>query len=362
MKNSKTLRTGYTTGSCAAAATKAAILSFISQSETNQVEINLPVGKTVTFVVEKCQFSEKSAACSVIKDGGDDPDVTTGAEIIAKITPNKFEKPNIFGGEGVGKVTRPGLGLEVGQCAINPVPRKMIIESIESAIKESGKNVPYNFDIEISVPDGKKIAKKTLNERLGIIGGISILGTRGTVTPYSTEAYKHCITTGINVALKVGVKHLVFTTGGRSEKWAMNIINLPEVAFIQMADFVGFSLNEAIKKNVERITIAAMPGKMAKIASGFLQTHARKSVLNMELMASFAEEAGINNPILLKEIREANTSRHVFETMEKKELILFSKIICKKASEVCSKEIEQRAKIETLLLDFEGKELARHEI
>ncbi len=358
----KALRRGYTTGSCAAAASKAAVLSLFEGAAPDHVELQLPIGEKAEFQIHSLKISGNHASCSVIKDAGDDPDVTHGAEIVAEVRLNASGSLRIFAGVGVGTVTKPGLGLNVGEPAINPVPRKMITEAVHDALKSLGKNImTEGVDVTIAVPDGVERAKKTLNERLGIIGGLSILGTKGIVIPYSTKAYKHCITTGVDVARAHGCKTMVLTTGGRSEKWAMKIIGLQVEAYIQMADFVGFAVDAAYKGGAEKIIIAAMPGKLAKLSTGSLQTHARASSLDMHAMVHFAYDIGLREKDLLSKIEEANTARHLYEILEAdKELSEeFWGHLALKAAEVAAKHISYAIPVETLLLNFEGNTLAR---
>ncbi|MEK7851413.1 MAG: cobalt-precorrin-5B (C(1))-methyltransferase CbiD, partial [Deltaproteobacteria bacterium] len=216
------LRYGYTTGSCATAAAKAATLALLQQKCVGEVEITLPIGEKVTFNVHSCAFDKESARCSIIKDAGDDPDVTNGAEICAEAFPSansefrvrssEYKKAfefsvndslfAIYGGKGVGAITKPGLALPVGEPAINPVPRRMIKQAVEEAIAGRGvlQYAPTDFTVTISVPDGERIAKSTLNERLGILGGISILGTTGIVKPISTKAWADTISVALDVA------------------------------------------------------------------------------------------------------------------------------------------------------------------
>ena len=215
----KQLRTGFTTGTCATAASKAALLSIMNQEKLESVSVLLPKGSTIEIKINSCEFSENNAICSVIKDGGDDPDVTHGAEIFVNLSlTESVNEIEIEGGEGVGIVTKPGLGLELNKSAINPTPKKMIKENIleigESILKKNG------IKVIISVPKGKELAPKTDNPRLGIIGGISILGTSGIVIPFSTASFAASIRQNLDVSIAMGDKNVVLTTGGRSEDFA----------------------------------------------------------------------------------------------------------------------------------------------
>lgn len=352
-KGKKGLRTGYTTGACAAAASKAALLTLISRSEVKEVEIFLPAGNGVRFPVQSSVYSKKSATCSVIKDAGDDPDVTHGVEIFAEVTKTNKSNISILGGRGVGTVTKPGLGLKTGGPAINPVPRKMIRDALQSVNPET-----KGYQVTIFVPGGEELAKKTLNSRLGIIGGISILGTRGTVIPYSTNAYKQSVTQSISVAAASGQKTIVLTTGGRTEKAAKKIYGFDEEAFIQMGDFVGHALKEVSRAGIKKVNLVAMAGKMSKIASGHLQTHARVSQLKMEFAAQLALKAGLPEKVALK-IKEANTARHVFEIIPEKYLNAFSGGLCQAAALACVKTVQGKPGVTCVLVNYDGTVLGR---
>ncbi|MCH7714459.1 MAG: cobalt-precorrin-5B (C(1))-methyltransferase, partial [Chloroflexi bacterium] len=253
----RALRTGYTTGSCAAAAAKAAVQALLTGETVSEVTIHLPVGKDVAFTINRCQWLEGGdrVLCSVIKDGGDDPDVTHGAEICVTASqetlgenpgePSGEERVRIVGGPGVGTVTRPGTGIEVGQPAVTRVPRRMIIQSVLEAAQGQGSGpdacftVDSRFTVEISVPDGEEIAKKTTNARLGVLGGISILGSTGVVQPFSTAAWRASVHVAIDVAAANDLPHLVLSTGTNSEIFAKRHLDLPDMADIEAGIFSG---------------------------------------------------------------------------------------------------------------------------
>ena len=239
------LRTGFTTGSCATASSKACVLSIINQKKIEQTDIILPKRSKLDIQINSCEFTENSATCSVIKDGGDDPDVTHGAEIFVYVElTNNIGKIEIDGGEGVGRVTKPGLGLEIGSAAINPTPKKMILENVTEISKEIlEKN---GIMIKVSVPNGKELGPKTDNPRIGIMGGISILGTSGIVIPYSTASFAAAIRQQIAVVSSMNDDDVVLTTGGRSEDFARAIIELPDHSFIQMGDFSGYTIKQFV--------------------------------------------------------------------------------------------------------------------
>ncbi len=359
-KRGRGLRTGFTTGSCAAAAAKAATLALLSGREVQEVEIGLPAGKRVTFKVDWCLLKGESALCSVIKDAGDDPDCTHGAEICAEVWFTESLEIEVNGGEGVARVTKPGLGMEIGKPSITKVPLKMIRGSVLEALGE--KLNGHGAKVLITVPRGEEMAKKTLNARLGLIGGISILGTTGLVIPYSTSAFKTTIVNGIDVARANGCDEIVITTGGDSERFAQRIFSsLPEEAFVQMGDWVGFTLKHALRKGVRKVIIAGMIGKLSKIADGQFHTHARRAAVNLDLLAQVAEGCGAN-PKLVDRIRSANTAREASDLVQEAGLLSFfdrlSELICLN----CRKFIEGGMSVECILMDHEGLVLGRASI
>ena len=303
----KNLRRGWTTGACATAATKAACAALLTGEFPYPVEIELPSGKRVGFSLATQQIGDGFARAGVIKDAGDDPDVTHGALLESTVRPGKPGTGITFkAGSGVGTVTRPGLPLAVGEPAINPVPRKMI----ETAIREvAGDNA--DFEVEISVEDGEKIAEKTLNGRLGILGGISILGTTGVVIPFSCSAWIHSIWRGIDVARAEGLPHLLGATGNTSEKAGQALHGLPETALIDMGDFIGGMLKYLRTHPVKKITIAGGVAKMTKLAQGMLDVHSKRGLADLDALAKLAMEAG-GDDTLADAIRQANTVAHAF--------------------------------------------------
>jgi len=350
------LRTGYTTGTSAAAATKAAIIAITEPKvNTLQVELTLPKGKVVKLDIAWTIIHENtnSVTCAVIKDGGDDPDVTNGAEICSTISiNNKRGYISIEGGKGVGRVTRPGLGLDIGSAAINPIPRMMI----EKVIKEVGFKILQDKGITatISVPNGEVIAKKTDNPRLGIIGGISILGTSGIVYPYSTASFAASIKQSLDIAMTLGSDMVILTTGGRSEEYAKQIFNNnPDYSFIQMGDFSGYTIKQCMNRKLRKVIIAGFIGKLTKMAMGVKQTHVRGSHVSMEFMANLASQCTTSNTII-KGIKEANTARHVSEIIIKNNIREFFDLICKYTYIQMNNYAENKLDIVVLMFDFNG--------
>lgn len=350
------LRKGFTTGACAAAAAKAATRSLIRQNSSQAIETTLPNGQRVTFALERWERHGDTVLCSIVKDGGDDPDCTHGAEIIAEVTLCETPGVELRGGTGVARVTKPGLGLDVGTPAINPVPRRNITDMVMEELAGS----PYpGAVVTISVPDGEERAKKTLNARLGLLGGISILGTTGIVLPYSTAAFIASVVQGINLAVTQGVKDLVFTTGGRSETYAMQLLpHLPEVAFIQVGDYVGIGIKQAMRHGIPVVHIAGMMGKLSKMADGRMMTHASASEVNMDLLARLAEARGAS-PEIVTAIRGANTARHVLEICSQAGIPDITQSVCEAALAKCSAFGKGRVAFDMALFDFGGTLLAR---
>lgn len=347
------MRTGYTTGSCATAATRIALLCLLGEPKPEQVTISLPVGEQATFTVHHQEYlPDGSCSASVLKDAGDDPDVTHGAQICATVRWSERPGIEIDGGVGVGRVTKPGLGLEVGTAAINAVPRAMIEAVARDLLSEHGES--RGLHIVISVPDGLERARKTLNARLGVIGGISILGTTGIVKPYSTAAYKASISKAVDVAVACEhAQHIVLTTGSRSEKFARRYISLAEEAYIQMGEFTGHGLKDCVQKGVREITLVGMIGKLSKIGDGRMQTHVAGAEVNLRSLAAVAESCG-GDATVVDQVLHANTARHFQELMMEHNLLNVFPTICERARQVSAKYIQYKAEVDVLMCDFDG--------
>jgi cobalt-precorrin-5B (C1)-methyltransferase len=352
----KGLRTGFTTGACAAAAAKAATRSLVRNICLEEIETTLPNGQKVTFELARWERHGDKVLCSIIKDGGDDPDCTHGAEIVAEVTLTTHSGVELRGGVGVAMVTKPGLGLDVGTPAINPVPRRNITDMVLEEL--AGANFPGAL-VTISVPDGEERAKKTLNARLGLLGGISILGTTGIVLPYSTAAFIASVVQGIGLAATHGVRELVFTTGGRSEAYAMKLLpHLHEVAFIQVGDYVGIGIKQAMRHGIPIVHIAGMMGKLSKMADGRMMTHASASEVNMDLLARLAAARGASLETVAA-IKGANTARHVLEICSQAGIPDITQSVCDAALAKCSAFGKGRVAFDMALFDFGGTLLAR---
>lgn len=312
----KKLRTGFTTGAAAAAAVKGALQYLLTGHFPPKVSIPLLTGDLIDIPIHACRAeSECKAVCTVIKDAGDDPDITHNAEIGAKVEisdkASSIAEIRITGGQGVGRVTKPGLEVAPGNAAINAGPQKMIRQAVTDVLNSHYRNA--SVSIEIFVPKGRDLAKKTLNARLGIVDGISILGTTGLVRPMSHEAYIATIASAMSVARAAGLRQLILTTGRRSERFAQAIWpELPEEAFVQIGDFFQKSIQTASEKGFGQIRLAVFFGKALKMALGFPHTHAAKSELTLHKLSEWAEEI-TGDREFAEDIAQANTARHAFE-------------------------------------------------
>ena len=357
-------RTGFTTGACAAAAAKAAAIGLLTGEVPGSVLCRLPNGQTACFAVSEGRVegrgSARTAHAVVVKDAGDDPDATNGAHLTAQVRclPSAAGQIVLKGGPGVGLVTKEGLGLEVGGPAINPVPRRNIDANVRAV---AGELLDQDgLEVTISVPGGEEMAKKTLNARLGILGGISILGTTGIVRPYSTAAFRASVVQAVDVASKQGQTSIVFTTGGRSEKFAMKQLpELGEACFVQMGDFVKAAFQTAIKRKMARVYIGAMAGKLTKMGQGLAVTHAWKAAIDRDLLADCAHEVGAA-PDLVEEIRNAETARFAAERLAVLGLSVdFHRALAKKAIRSLKTCYPGAYALTVLVCDFDGEFIVR---
>jgi cobalt-precorrin-5B (C1)-methyltransferase len=306
------LRSGYTTGACAAAAAKAAATALFTGACPAQVEIPFPDHSRVCFAVSRYALRHQEAEAVVIKDAGDDPDVTNGAEIVAVVglmCGCGGQAVEIRAGAGVGRVTKPGLALAVGQDAINPVPRRMIHQAVTEVLAERGTD--QGVIVFISVPGGEELAKKTLNQRLGIVGGLSILGTTGIVRPVSAEAWTATISASMSVARQAGLDEVVISTGRTSEAAVQKKLHLPEEACAMMGDYLEFSLQAAARQGFQKIHLAAMWAKVMKAAMQVPQTHVRNGALEVNEALAFLGKLGVEDDVLAR-LQGSNTAREIY--------------------------------------------------
>ena len=351
------LRTGWTTGTCAAAAAKAAARALVSGAPQTSVDVKLP-GKgrerRIEFDVERCDLGDSWAEAVVIKDAGDDPDVTDGAHLTVRVSWLEEQGLELDRGDGVGLVTKPGLGLPVGGPAINAVPRRMISYSVEEVLDPDERGVR----VVISVPGGGRMAEKTTNARLGILGGVSILGTTGIVRPFSTAAWAASVIQAIGVMGAQGHKTFVLSTGGLTEKAAMRLLpDLEEVNFIEVGDFTGQAIKEAVENGLEICFFVGMVGKISKLAAGVMMTHWTRSKVDNDLLAEITKQAG-GSTALIEEVKGANTARHAYELWRWANLDRATDLLCKQAAENLAQYAEGKLEVHVILVDFDTLEPA----
>jgi cobalt-precorrin-5B (C1)-methyltransferase len=373
-RDGRALRTGWTTGSCASAAAKAATLLLRGDELPGYVEIALPSGRRVTFRVEETGHDPERgrARAVVVKDAGDDPDVTHGAHITADVSWLDGPGVELEGGTGVGVVTKPGLGLEPGGPAINPVPRRMITHAVAEALADTAlETVPAQpadpatgrgVRVVISVPEGERLARKTTNRRLGILGGISILGTTGIVRPFSTASWRASVEQAVAVLAAQGERTLVLCTGGRTERGAMKMLpKLPEVCFVEVGDFTGAALRRAVEHGVRQVIFVGMAGKLTKLAAGVLMTHYTRSQVSTELLGEITTDMG-GSAELAAAVAQANTARHAYELWEEAGVLgPCGRELCRRAAGVLERFAAEEAggeiAAQVVLVDFTGERM-----
>lgn len=329
------LKTGYTTGTCATAATKAALTALLTKEIQTETSITLPNGEWVKIPINSTIFKENCVTCSVIKDSGDDPDVTNGLEILSTVNLNSnIRGVKFLEGEGVGIVTLPGLGLEIGDPAINATPRKMIKREVYKVMRHNQDKLPdhnlkIGIDVTISVPQGKEIAKRTFNPKLGIVDGISIIGTSGIVKPFSSEAFIRSIRREMQVAKAIGCNHVIINSGAKSERFVKQIYpELPNQAFIHYGNFIGETIKIASDLDISKVTMGIMIGKAVKLAEGSLDTHSKKVVMNKDFLVSIANEVGCSQNTI-DSIATMTLARQLWDIIPQSEIKFFDILLQK---------------------------------
>jgi cobalt-precorrin-5B (C1)-methyltransferase len=347
------LRRGWTTGTCATAAAKAAYTALLTGDFPDPVEVTLPRGERPSFALAVTRKDVDSVTAGVVKDAGDDPDVTHGALVLATVRAVAPGSGVTFrAGAGVGTVTRAGLPVPPGEPAINPVPRRMIcnaIAEVAAAARGSG-----DVEVEIGIADGERLAARTLNARLGIVGGLSILGTTGIVVPYSCSAWIHSIHRGIDVARAAGLTHIVGSTGSNSESAVQKFHSLPEIALIDMGDFVGGMLKYLRRHPVARVTIAGGVGKMTKLAQGLLDLHSRRGSVDLAVLAALAEAAG-GSKALAQQIMASNTAAEAFGYAAAENVALGDQVVRAAQQAAMNVVASSGIDVEIVLFDRDGR-------
>ncbi len=350
------LRKGWTTGTCAAAASAAAYQALLTGAFPDPVTVALPRGGSATLALNRGHLRNGKATAGIVKDAGDDPDVTHGAEVIGSVAAGPLGCGVVFrAGEGVGTVTLPGLPLPPGEPAINPGPRAMIRRAVaEIAARRGGSG---DVVVTISITGGEALAAKTLNGRLGIKGGLSILGTTGIVVPFSCSAWVHSIHRGIDVARAAGLAHLAAATGSTSEAAVKRLYDLPEPALIDMGDFAGGTLKYLRTHPVPKLTLAGGFGKLAKLAQGHLFLHSSKSRVDMDQLAASLAALGAPSEAVAA-TRAANTAAQVLSIAETNGLALV-RHIAGRARAVALSTLEGETALEVLIFDRAGRLIGR---
>lgn len=343
------LRSGFTTGACATAAAKAALLALIEEDEPQIVGISIPNGEELFLPIKEISVSNRTTASAiVVKDAGDDPDVTNGCEINVTVELTTDGHIRFIGGEGIGTVTLPGIGLDIGEPAINPIPRKMITE-------ELSKIYPSGCNVTISVPGGAELAQRTFNPRIGIVGGISIIGTSGVVMPFSNEAFIEAIRREMEVGIAVaGNEHIVVNAGARSERFVRSVYpELPQPAFIHYGNAIGETLKIADELHVKRLSVGLMLGKAVKLAEGNMDTHSHKVTMNKDFLVNVASTAGCT-PEVINILPQINMARELWTNMQKNDADLFFPNLLNLCKEHCLR-IFSHGQLELLLITDTGE-------
>jgi cobalt-precorrin-5B (C1)-methyltransferase len=345
-KPERRLRKGWTTGACAAAAAKSAWGALLTGEFADPVTITLPRGKKPAFALARTGLGDGWAEAAVIKDAGDDPDVTHGATIVARVARGATGSGVTFrAGEGVGTVTLPGLPLAVGEPAINPAPRRMIADAIATV-------APGDVEVTISIPGGEEIARKTWNPRLGILGGLSVLGTTGIVIPYSCSSWIHSIHRGIDVARATGVSHIAGATGATSEAAVRARYGLADSALIDMGDFAGGLLKYLRNHPVPRLTMAGGFAKLAKLGQGHLDLHSSRSTVDFAGLGELLADLGAADDAV-EAARGANTAGQVLAISREAGLPL-GDAVARRAREVVLATLSGGVAVDVCVFDREG--------
>lgn len=353
----KKLRCGYTTGSCAAAAAKAALMMLLTKENIQSVMLETPKGIMLTLMLEDIQLSETYAQCGVRKDSGDDPDVTHGLLIKARVEFTSESGITIDGGEGVGRITKPGLEQPVGSAAINAVPRAMIEKEMTELLKEH--NCIQGVHVTISVPEGKERAKKTFNPRLGIVGGISILGTGGIVVPMSEQALIDSIRVEMKQKLETKGNMLIIAPGNYGETFSYKEFGIAKENVLLCSNFVGETIDMAVQLKAEKILFIGHIGKFVKLAGGIMNTHSREADSRLEILAANSALCGASIEAV-KNIAESNTTDEALDILEENKL---KKIVCEKLLQkmiyYLNKRCDERLEIGIILFSNKHGTLAK---
>lgn len=351
MANGKTLRSGITTGASAAAAAQAAAVMLFKGEELSSARVTNPQGREIIVPVKSVRRCGDQVTATVIKDGGDDPDITHGLEITATVR-RAEAGVEVSGGPGVGLVTKPGLQVPVGEPAINPVPRQMIIEAVRATVPEG-----VGLRVEIGVPGGAEAARKTLNPKLGIVGGISILGTTGIVEPMSEDAFKRSLVPQIEMAKAYGYSTVCLTPGRLGERWAAERLGIPQEAVVQMSNFVGYMLNACVDLGMKNVILTGHHSKLTKVAAGCFHTHNKVSDARLETLAAMAGLMGAASPVIAQ-LLEANTSEGALEILKDHGLLGVLPLIAARAAKRAMEHVFGELRVGVVMYNMAGDILA----
>jgi cobalt-precorrin-5B (C1)-methyltransferase len=359
MSEQSALRRGWSTGACAAAAARAAYGAMLTGAFPDPVSIRLPGGEEPRFALALREFTVAGARAGVVKDAGDDPDVTHGALVISELRRNLRGAGLTFhAGEGVGTVTRPGLPLAVGEPAINPGPRAMIEAALAVAQRDAGVAGPLDLAVTVAIPGGAALAAKTMNGRLGILGGLSVLGTTGIVIPYSCSSWIHAIHRGVDVARAAGVSHIAAATGTTSERAVQQLLGLPEVALIDMGDFVGALLKYLRRHPVPRLTLAGGVGKLAKLAQGHLDLHSARSRLDSAALVAQLPANDLSTDVR-RQLGAADSAGAILAALSPAAAAPLVQHIADRAREAALATLAGEIAVDVMVFDRSGTLLAR---
>ncbi len=345
--NRKVLRNGFTTGTCAAAAAKAAAMLLTGKTLGDSVSIRLPGGDLVTLPIEHARLTPAHAEASVRKNAGDDPDVTDGAIITAMVSRNLSAGIEIAAGKGVGTVTKPGLAIPPGEPAINPVPREMIRTAVSDVTDEGVR-------VTISIPGGEELAAKTFNTRLGIVGGLSVLGTSGIVRPFSAPALRDSLKCSLSVATACGIEHPILVPGRIGLKAAMRLFRPRDEQIVEVSNEWGFMLDLAAEEPFTALLVLGHPGKLAKLPAGWWDTNSSRSESAVPYVEKTADEIGVPVP------SESHTVEAVFLHLSPGDRKKLGDRLAHDIAQAVTHRIGNRFRISNVIVDLQGNELGRH--
>lgn len=345
------MKKGFTTGTCAQAASKGAAFMLATKKLLEEVTVKVPSGDELVLKLINQKINNNSASCAIVKDSGDDPDITNGMKIYAKVKFSSKKGVTITAGKGVGRVTKPGLAVGVGEYAINPVPRRMISREVSQLLpKDKG------LEVVISVPKGRELAKHTFNPRLGIVGGISIIGTSGIVLPKSLEAYKASLSLQLDVLKAQGHKKAVLVLGYVGEKFAAEVLKADEDSIIKIGDHVGFMLKECQKRKIENILLIGHIGKLVKLARGQFNTHSKFGDNRVDTIVEAARACGAKKEVIDELLRQT-TAEATIDILKKNKLIKVFPELIGKITDSINKYLSAPVSLKCLLLSLKGEVL-----